>query len=69
MTIDKYYLAVVMKALIGILRDSSLSVLHMKASTVAITIVNNLGFEALPQLEVYLNTIIYRFYKNNIKIT
>jgi FKBP12-rapamycin complex-associated protein len=61
LTSDKYYLYTVMKALMNILSDSSLSSHHQAASTVAIRITRILGYQIHLLLDDVVNGITYRY--------
>jgi len=63
MRLDKYYLGVVMKALMGILRDASLAGQWAAGLGVAIKIAKILGTSVLSELDEIVNGIVYRIYE------
>jgi serine/threonine-protein kinase mTOR len=64
-SLDKYYLSVVVNSLMTILRDASLSSHHQTAVGVTLRIVRILGFQSDPLLENVINAFTYRFYHSD----
>ena len=62
-SVDRYYLSVVMKALMKILKNSSLTSHHQTASSVAMRIIRLLGIECLPQIDGIIDGMLSRIYK------
>mmetsp|Transcript_26418 Transcript_26418/g.39200 ORF Transcript_26418/g.39200 Transcript_26418/m.39200 type:complete len:2632 (+) Transcript_26418:19-7914(+) len=63
-SLDRYYLSVVIGALGNILRDSSLSSHHQTAATVVMRVVRILGFQSDPLLDTIISAYTYRFYNS-----
>ena len=63
MRLDKYYLGVVMKALMGILKDASLAGQWSAGLGVAIKIAKILGTSVLSELDEIVNGIVYRIHE------
>jgi serine/threonine-protein kinase mTOR len=61
-SLDKYYLSVVVTALMNILRDSSLATHHQTATTVTMRVVRILGFQSDPLLDTVISGFLFRFY-------
>lgn len=61
-SLDKYYLSVVVTALMNILRDSSLATHHQTAATVTMRVVRILGFQSDPLLDTVISGFLFRFY-------
>jgi serine/threonine-protein kinase mTOR len=64
-SLDKYYLSVVVNSLMTILRDASLSSHHQTAVGVTLRIVRILGFQSDPLLENVINAFTFRFYHSD----
>ena len=62
---DSYYLSVVMKSLMKILKNTKLSAHHQTAASVAMRIVRLLGVESLPQLDLLVDSFVTRIYKSD----
>eukprot|EP00981_Chlorochromonas_danica_P006380 scaffold1365_cov163-Ochromonas_danica.AAC.70 len=71
--IEKHYFHVVIRGLMSILRDSSLSFNHPTAITTAVRAIRILGSRASTELDEVISAILYRLYQadsgNNIKDT
>lgn len=64
-TIEKYYFSVVIRSLMNVLKDSSLSQYHQTASSLAIRAFRMIGPQAIIQLSELMNGILYRLYQGD----
>jgi FKBP12-rapamycin complex-associated protein len=69
--IERHYFSVVIRELMNVLRDSTLSQHHQAAAGIAIKTVRTLGLQSCPQLDEIICGFLFRLYQvdsgNNIK--
>lgn len=62
-TMDRFYFGIVIRLLIQILKDRSLSNHHENACKTATKIVGIVGIGALPQMSILIDALVYRLYE------
>ena len=68
-SLDKYYLSVVIGALMNILRDATLATHHQTAATVTMRVVRILGFQSDNLLDTVISGFLFRFYNSEFGST
>ena len=68
-SLDKYYLSVVIGALMNILRDATLATHHQTAATVTMRVVRILGIQSDNMMDTVISGFLFRFYNSELGST